>query len=418
MNEETAVRDRTSPSNNSKEQVMMRRRMLVRPVGTPLDESKSYETAMFVPTQGLMGSHLFYHNDLDKHESSDSEEDEDEEEGDDENGKPYPTYQLNEEDRVYEERTVLFQSLDHYQQFATDPHTSTYFTACLQNNLENDPPVPDAKFGEQILVQGCTAKTICIGDRFAFVDPTTSPPPSPPFQQDGLVVEVTSPRLACSNVDRKTGSPFGRRGMRRYVNTHGKGGWFARVLRAGQVRDGMIMIRTRHPHPRWTLAEVATALYGECYDPKYTNLNWAQWNRSKSELEELCGLHELGWEEWKDEAQWILDRWDTIQNERKSKEAQSNAGAAISIFKGWTYLASSLPQGFRTPLSTATSLSASAVTYTSIMFVFLLVAHNNWESVIHLMALYSEAATTTLESAVDRGTPVGSNVSFCFYRWL
>jgi MOSC domain-containing protein YiiM len=48
-------------------------------------------------------------------------------------------------------------------------------------------------------------------------------------------LEVTSPRLPCTHVDRKFESPFGVKGMRRHTLNEAAAGWFCRVLQEGNV---------------------------------------------------------------------------------------------------------------------------------------------------------------------------------------
>lgn len=69
---------------------------------------------------------------------------------------------------------------------------------------------------------------------------------------------------------------------------------FVRVLRKGHLEDGMELIRVEHPHPKWNMEYVSTALYAEG-DKKHMLMTWAQWARSKEELEELCALPAFGW---------------------------------------------------------------------------------------------------------------------------
>jgi hypothetical protein len=90
--------------------------------------------------------------------------------------------------------------------------------------------------------------------------------------------------------------------------TNGLAGLFVRVLNEGHLEENMTLTRIENPHPKWTLEYISKTLYGEG-DRKHMLMGWAQWARSKKELEELCALVELGWYEWKGEAQWLLDRW-------------------------------------------------------------------------------------------------------------
>lgn len=408
-----------NPKDNleKKNQVMARRRLKLRSVAADATNqcsglveegegkrqneengSKAYETAMVVPKHGLVGS-IFYHNNLDEHSDS-----EDEDEGE---GEVYPKYEINEEDRIFEERTLLFQSLDHYQHLATNTHTASYFAPSLKDTMEDRDAeavdfVPDAKFGEQIVVKGCTALQICIGDVFAFVSSANK------SDENGLLVEITSPRLACAEVDKKNGSPFGKRGLRRYANTRGLAGWFARVLRPGEVCDGMILKRKAHPYPKWNLAEVSMALYGECYDPKYTNLCWPQWNRSKEELEELCSLEQFGWYEWKEEAQWLLDRWDKIQNEKKATIANDTKkkmehASAIKQEANTRSMASTFPHDVWK--DSRFNVQAS----TGLCMMFLLA--RNWESLASLATLCaSNFMTASIEPITEED--VAKNCTF------
>jgi MOSC domain-containing protein YiiM len=173
------------------------------------------------------------------------------------------------------------------------------------------------RFGEQVIVKGISAKDIAVGDIFE-VEGGFSP----------LKVEVSSPRLPCSYVDKRNGSPFGMKGVKRYTMTEGLAGWFTRVLVPGELRDGMHLVRTAHPHPKWTLPEISAALYGE--GPKRRQmLGYPYWNRSREELQELCNLKALGRVEWKDEAKWILDGNDSdYENDQRKKKEEAEKLAA------------------------------------------------------------------------------------------
>ena len=195
-------------------------------------------------------------------------------------------------------------------------------TEAIELILENP------RFGEQVIVKGISAKDIAIGDIFE-VEGGHSP----------LKVEVSSPRLPCSYVDKRNGSPFGMKGVKRYTMTEGLAGWFTRVLVPGELRDGMHLVRTAHPHPKWTLPEISKALYGE--GPKRRQmLGYPYWNRSKEELQELCNLKELGQVDWKDEAQWILDGNDSdYEEDQRKKEGQ------IQKFPSMEYLGALVAAG-------------------------------------------------------------------------
>jgi len=300
-------------SHVKKDQVMVRRKMNTPPKHLEEENQDDIEEAMFVPEQGLVGP-MFFHTDVDEHDESDDEDEEEEEEDDDW------------EPRIYEERAILFQAVDHYEQLLEEPKLSKYFKE--ENKQDSDAKTSDEKgevspsdmeipsknlqsilenprFGEQIIVQGIDASQIAIGDIFE-IEGGLSP----------LKVEITCPRLCCAWVDKRNGSPFGLAGVKRFCNKSGLGGFFARVLVAGDLRDEMKFVRTAHPHPKWTLAYISEALYGE--GPKtYLMAGWAHWQRSKEELKELCKVEQLGEYEWKEEAEYILKKWKEYRPEDK-----------------------------------------------------------------------------------------------------
>mmetsp|Transcript_12992 Transcript_12992/g.28088 ORF Transcript_12992/g.28088 Transcript_12992/m.28088 type:complete len:503 (+) Transcript_12992:158-1666(+) len=280
------------------------------------EENDEYDAAMFLPEKGLvMDSDLdwpFYHEDLSEH--SDSTDDE----------------------RVYDERAILWQSIDNYEALMGNPAYSKYFLPphIVEKEAEleglDDKDWGEAielvlaapRFGEQVIVKGIAAKDIAVGDIFE-VDGGHSP----------LKVEVTSPRLPCSYVDKRNGSPFGMKGVKRFTMTEGLAGWFTRVLVAGELRDGMQLVRTAHPNPKWTLPEISKALYGE--GPKRKQmLGYPWWSRSREELEEVCNLKALGRVEWRDEAQWLLDGNESdYERELKTKQEAADKAAAEAAEK-------------------------------------------------------------------------------------
>ena len=251
--------------------------------------------------------------------------------------------------QIYDERAILWQSIDNYEALMSNPATSKYFlpptiveaeadaeaaaaaadaNTSIEVNASGEPAdagmeaieliLESPRFGEQVIVKGIAAKDIAVGDIFE-VEGGHSP----------LRVEVSSPRLPCSYVDKRNGSPFGMKGVKRYTMTEGLAGWFTRVLVPGELRDGMRLVRTAHPHPKWTLPEISRALYGE--GPKRRQmLGYPYWSRSREELQELCNLKALGRVEWKDEAKWILDGHDSDYEEdqlKKKEEMEALAAA-------------------------------------------------------------------------------------------
>ncbi|KAG7351795.1 MOSC domain containing protein [Nitzschia inconspicua] len=229
-----------------------------------------------------------------------------------------------ENDQIYEERSVLVQSFEHYQKLKDHAPFSKLFPEHLDEILD------DVRFGENMIVSGLDNTQICIGDIFEVQGGTSS-----------LRLQVSSPRLPCSYVDKKNGSPFGTKGIRRYTASHGLAGWFVRVLQSGTIEEGTRLVRVANPHPKWTLEYISKTLYAEV-DRKHFIMCTAQWARSKEELEELCALPALGWYEWKAQAQSILDRWgraDVMVEPNKIIDSDSpltvqvkqSAAAAVSL---------------------------------------------------------------------------------------
>mmetsp|Transcript_7949 Transcript_7949/g.11689 ORF Transcript_7949/g.11689 Transcript_7949/m.11689 type:complete len:429 (+) Transcript_7949:40-1326(+) len=260
--------------------------------------NEGYEAALFIPGHGLVGSEM-YHTKQNLHGWDD------------------PTL---------EERAILFQSIENYAKIMSNPDLAVY--ALPQKLLEVEGEEGDAhtrfdksndehvelildniSFGEQVVVRGVEASGISVGDIFE-VEGGLSP----------LVVEVSSPRLPCTVVDRKHGSPFGMKGMRRYCMTHALAGWFTRVLVPGELRPGMVLTRTAHPYPKWTMTEISKALYSEGNRLELAKSK-AHWKRSIEELRELHNLEPLGWIEWRWEAEKLLTK---MEEEREKEEAENN----------------------------------------------------------------------------------------------
>mmetsp|Transcript_3440 Transcript_3440/g.6494 ORF Transcript_3440/g.6494 Transcript_3440/m.6494 type:complete len:410 (+) Transcript_3440:121-1350(+) len=308
----------------TKDQIVCRRRLNTRPVQGHTDEQVDesgieYEAARFVSEHGLVGT-LFFHNDLEEHnsESSDSEEEEEE----DNSNPPLCT-----EQRIYEERAILFQAVEHYEKLLDDPIMNRFFQEDDFEVIDKIPLVrlekederrldgkhphysqildilKNPRFGEQLIVSGVDASQVCIGDIFEAEGGAST-----------LTVEITSPRTVCAWIDKRVSSPFGLKGVKRYCNKRGLGGWFARVLVPGELRHGVKMVRTSCPHPKWNLAYISQSLYGEG-PPSYMASSWAYWVGDKKELEELCNLKQLGRYEWKDEAEWILQHFDEYEKQ-------------------------------------------------------------------------------------------------------
>ena len=197
---------------------------------------------------------------------------------------------------IVRDRDILFQSVENYNLLSNDHN----FASCFKDLDFLQTPT----FGEQIIVQGYDSTQLAIGDVFE-VDGGLST----------LVIQISGPRLPSYYLDYSHGTPTGLKGIKRHCMTHGLAGWFTRVLKCGELRDGMRLVRTKHPHPKWTLSFISQTLYGEG-DRKALVMCKAHWSRSKKELVELIQIPELGVCEWKEEAEKILEKME--------KEEQDN----------------------------------------------------------------------------------------------
>merc|ERR1711957_496329 len=190
---------------------------------------------------------------------------------------------------VREDRAVLFQSKENYQRVSEN--FKSYYDEV--NYMENP------TFGEQIIVDSYDVNVLAIGDVFEVQGGLSS-----------LIIEVAAPRVPCGYLDTKLGAK-GASGMRIFAHHNLLGGVFARVLRGGKLRDGMKLVRTANPHPKWTLRNIFRALYTTETRRQYL-MCAPNWNRSREELEELINLPQLGEFEWKVEARKLLYKMDGI----------------------------------------------------------------------------------------------------------
>jgi MOSC domain-containing protein YiiM len=239
----------------SRDQFMCRRRIERK---TSADGENNLGTMLF-PGRGLQGSTFWHMDDSDGRKEG-----------------------------IIRGRDVLFQSVENYNLLSNEPN----FAPCFEDLDFLESPT----FGEQVIVQGYDSSQLAIGDVFEVEGGLSN-----------LVLQISCPRLPCCHVDYSHGTPTGMKGMKRHCMTHGLAGWFARVLTHGELRDGMRLVRTKHPHPKWTLTFLSKALYGEG-DRKALAMSKAHWVRHKKELVELIQIPELAGYEWKDEAQIVLKK--------------------------------------------------------------------------------------------------------------
>jgi MOSC domain-containing protein YiiM len=252
-------------------QFMPRYRYFTKPiVEDPCEnDSLKYDKALFIPNVGLVGIWTdFWHTDYKKTGT------------------------------VHADRAVLFQSVENYEILKNDPK----FESCFDKHQYAY--LSDPSFGEQVIIQGCDSSQIAIGDVFEVEGGFSK-----------LVIEVSAPRKPGYSLDRRHGTPMGEHGIKRHCLTNGLAGWFTRVLVTGELREGMTLIRTKHPNPKWTLSYISNALYGEG-DTATVNRCQGHWKRSKRELIEMINLPQLGNHQWKDEGKKVLAKMET-ENEAR-----------------------------------------------------------------------------------------------------
>jgi MOSC domain-containing protein YiiM len=253
------------------------------------EKEKEYETAMFIPDIGLVGGEFWHEYD--------------------EKAK-----------QIREDRAVCIQSQENYEKLISHKRFCTSF--------EGIDYMETPTFGEQLIVNGIEASEIAIGDVFE-IEGGHSP----------LLLEITSPRKPCSYMNQKHGTSYGKKGICHYTHHKHLAGWFARVLVAGELREGMKFIRKEHPNPKWTLTYTNMALYGEGTKLE-SKMNTASWNRDRNELEELVAIPQFAEYEWKVEARKQLLKldgidWKTIRRDKLDPQlaAPSMLSAALKYFK-------------------------------------------------------------------------------------
>lgn len=95
-------------------------------------------------------------------------------------------------------------------------------------------PIPFGGFGENLSLDGSGEDEVCIGDVFGV---------------GGAVMEVSQPRLPCFKLGRRLGNPL----VTQAVTNARQGGWYARVLQEGSLREGDALRPLGRPNPTWTI---------------------------------------------------------------------------------------------------------------------------------------------------------------------
>lgn len=183
-------------------------------------------------------------------------------------------------------RAVSVQSVEHYESLrSSHPEVAT---------LQHDSEKLLGSFGENMVVDGLSSSTVCIGDVFG-------------VPGSKLLLQVASPRCPCSSVDSAHGQMFKGPGVRRSCAGTGRAGWFFRVLRPGALSEGNVLRLQQRPHSIWTVWTIADLFYSTNtdfpYDPRAQILTAAKLDR----LEAAVNLKELAEYEWGSWAAKLID---------------------------------------------------------------------------------------------------------------
>ena len=170
----------------------------------------------------------------------------------------------------------------------------------------------EGAFGENLLCEGMDSDRIFLGDVYR-------------VSGSELLLQATSPRRPCANVDVKHGQIYGVKGVRNYCASSGCAGTFFRVLREGTVREGSkLILESRRGgglwlgYNQWSMRRLSHTLYAQTKDARYqVPLPWAG---TRKELIDLsCGAYpELAHVEWGEVLQELLER-----------ELQVDGGSAV-----------------------------------------------------------------------------------------
>jgi MOSC domain-containing protein YiiM len=125
-------------------------------------------------------------------------------------------------------------------------HAEEHYRMWAERFPDFDPGRP--VFGENILTEGMTESTVCVGDRYAI--------------GSEVVVEVSQPRQPCW----KIGYNAGHTELPRLMQELGATGWYYRVITPGAIRAGDTLKLLERPLPEWTLSRVVSGFYGTPMD--------------------------------------------------------------------------------------------------------------------------------------------------------
>ncbi len=103
-------------------------------------------------------------------------------------------------------------------------------------------------FGENLLVEGLSDQTVCIGDRFGLGE---------------TELQVSCARVPCATLAQR----HGRKDVVTRVFEEGRGGWYYRVLKEGLVAPGQELRLLERPHPEWTVQRALQARWRKAENP-------------------------------------------------------------------------------------------------------------------------------------------------------
>jgi MOSC domain-containing protein YiiM/ferredoxin-NADP reductase len=98
-------------------------------------------------------------------------------------------------------------------------------------------------FGENLVSSCANERNICIGDVLSI--------------GEEVLVQVSEPRRPCFKLNHR----FHVKNMARLSQDLGRTGWYYRVIRGGNIRQGDQIVLRKRSYPKWTIANVQKYLY-------------------------------------------------------------------------------------------------------------------------------------------------------------
>jgi MOSC domain-containing protein YiiM len=102
-------------------------------------------------------------------------------------------------------------------------------------------------FGENLTISGWDESSVCIGDQFVI---------------GTVILEVSQPREPCWKLGRR----WEEKMLPKYVAQCGYTGWYFRVARTGQLKNGDQVSLVHRPNMSWTVQRANDVLYGRIVD--------------------------------------------------------------------------------------------------------------------------------------------------------